>query len=168
MLYSLLGFCSHWPRRRRRRTQPHHRYYEQLATSDIPKDRESALSSLRPGTRKKDLRMECADQRSADCRACSSVSTMQPHANCISPSPANRISNSETADVTMQVDEYVHNHVVGVNPGLFSYKIESSRHIEWRFASSCLDWTFVFKKDPSRRRGQSDNRLCQRARWYQV
>jgi len=40
-----------------------------------------------------------------------------------------RISNSETADVTMQVDEYVHNHVVGDKiPGLSLYKIEVSAH----------------------------------------
>jgi hypothetical protein len=122
------------------------RFAEQMATADSGAGRLPWLTSLRNLNPEKDLRMEIADPRSAGLAGLFikfDDATAKQLYFTVTGMP---YKHSETADLAMQSDDYLHRHVVG-SPvsGLSLTRSQLSGTLSADSLSSTFDWTFVFK-----------------------
>jgi hypothetical protein len=122
------------------------RFAEHMATADSAKDRDFGLQSLRALGPEKDLRMACADPKSAGLTGLFLRQDDATSRQLYFATTGKPYKHNETADISMQSNDYLHRHVVGAAiSGLSLTRSKMTGSLNPNTLSSSLDWTFVFK-----------------------
>jgi hypothetical protein len=122
------------------------RIAETMALSDVPSERNEGLRLLRQFDCEQDLRMQCADERTAGIPGVFwKINGLRERELYFSVT-GKPYGNSLTESVYSMSDEYLRRHVVGSQvKGLTLRRSQIAGFVNPETLTSTLNWTFVFK-----------------------